>query len=105
MVVISSFYSLVLPFLSLYRSSYAFEIDLSSSPLHSRTSKVRDELGPLLSKDAVIVDSKSGNMTEATKRWQLFASPTFDVVVEVATEDDIVQTVIIYVYRRLFIVA
>jgi hypothetical protein len=91
MAILHSFLPLlVLSLCLLARPSQAF-----TSKIHQnvKRTQIRDELGPLLSKGAVIVDSESGNLTEATKRWQVFASPTFNAVVQVATEDDIIQTV------------
>ena len=95
----------LLPLLLLSLSSLAY----SESPLetrgstsiphqHFRRSQIRSELGPLLSSDAVIVDAEGGNLTEATQRWQEFASPSFFAVVQVATESDIIQTVRLYMF-------
>jgi hypothetical protein len=57
------------------------------------STRIKNELGPLLSEGCKIIDEASGNMTEATRRWQQFASPNFDAVVQVNNEADIIQTV------------
>ncbi|KAF2705684.1 FAD-binding domain-containing protein [Pleomassaria siparia CBS 279.74] len=57
------------------------------------STRIRNELGPLLSQGCNIIDEASGNLTEATRRWQLFASPNFDAVVQVNNEADIIQTI------------
>jgi hypothetical protein len=96
---------LVLSLCSLAYSSEGFLGELSSKPiLHRRfeTSQIRSELGPLLSPGAVIVDADGGNLTEATQRWQQFASPSFNAVVQVATENDIIVTVRSDSYAILF---
>lgn len=79
--------------------SLAHSIDTAAGvdlPLSRRLSNIRGELGPKLSEDAVIIDAESGDMAAATKRWQLFASPSFQAVVQVAIENDIVETVRIH---------
>ena len=50
-------------------------------------------LGLSLSRDAVIHLPGSGGFDTATDRWNPWRNPQFDVVVEVITEDDVVQTV------------
>jgi hypothetical protein len=85
--------------LSLYSIAYSSKSEfdqLGSAPAfhqNIRRSQIRTELGPLLSPGAVIIDAESGNLTAATERWQVFASPSFFAAVEVATELDIIQTV------------
>lgn len=87
---------LVLSLCSLPSPSGAVLGSLDSSPVlhqHVERSQIRDELGPLLSPGAVIVDADGGNLTQATQRWQLYASPSFIAAVEVATENDIIETI------------
>lgn len=85
----------LLPLLVLWLCSLAYSSKVSLGGLHHsiKKSRIRAELGPLLSSKAVIIDAENGNLTEATKRWQQFASPSFSAVVQVATESDIIQTV------------
>lgn len=87
---------LILSLCSLVYSSEAFLGEVTSTPIfhrHLKRSQIRNELGPLLSSGAVIVDAEGGDLAEATKRWQQFASPSFNAVVQVATEHDIIKTV------------
>ncbi|CAI6270044.1 unnamed protein product [Periconia digitata] len=91
-----SSYLLPLGILLLSVLSLGHSIDTAAAvdfSLSRRASNIRQELGPKLSKDAVIIDAESGDMAAATKRWQVFASPSFSAVVEVATENDIVETI------------
>ncbi|PYH85967.1 FAD-binding domain-containing protein [Aspergillus uvarum CBS 121591] len=51
------------------------------------------ELGPRLSPGARIILPNSPDFTDATRRWSPFAEPRFTVVVDVATEQDVAETV------------
>ncbi|KAF2008888.1 FAD-binding domain-containing protein [Aaosphaeria arxii CBS 175.79] len=79
--------------LSLVIASYFSQSSATVIRRDDGVPSIRSELGPVLSPEAIIVDSERGNLTEATKRWQVFASPSFDYVVQVANENDIVETV------------
>jgi hypothetical protein len=51
-------------------------------------------LGPNLSPNAAIILPDQADWRNASARWQGYAIPTYQAVVEVATEKDIQQTVI-----------
>lgn len=56
-------------------------------------SSLASDLGPRLSQNAAILLPGSADSTIATDRWQQYVVPNITVVVEVATESDIQQTV------------
>lgn len=51
------------------------------------------ELGPFLSSNASIFLPGSRQFANATTRWQMYQDPNITVVVEVATESDVQETV------------
>ncbi|KAH6678178.1 hypothetical protein B0J14DRAFT_316655 [Halenospora varia] len=54
---------------------------------------IEAELGPLLSQNASIITKSSPQFSGATLRWQDYHSPDIGVVVEVATEIDVQETI------------
>ena len=54
------------------------------------------ELGPRLSRGALIYLSGSEQFDTLTERWQLYAPPTFIAVVVACTEQDVQLTVSLY---------
>jgi hypothetical protein len=67
-------------------------VSLATS-LRLNTESITSELGPLLSKNAEIILQSDSEFTEASKRWQCWAAPDVNMVVEVQTEEDVQQTV------------
>lgn len=58
-----------------------------------RIANITNTLGPLLSTAAQIHFPGSAGFNSSTDRWQDFAPPSFAVVVQVATEEDVQETV------------
>jgi hypothetical protein len=50
-------------------------------------------LGPQLSEGAAIYTKSDSHFSSESARWTAYSAPTFQVVVEVATEEDIVASV------------
>jgi hypothetical protein len=63
-------------------------VDLPSSNIN-----ITAVLGPQLSSNAAIVLPDQVYWANASARWQGYAIPTYQAVVEVSTENDIQQTV------------
>lgn len=82
-----------LPFFSLSAHAAAIGSLSRSADVTISAAQIRQDLGPRLSTKAVILDATHGNFKEATTRWQSYSNPKFISVVEVATVEDIVQTV------------
>ncbi len=59
----------------------------------SSASSILEDLGPQLSSKAAIVFPGSAEFLVATDRDNEQDPPTFSVVIEVATENDVIQTV------------
>lgn len=55
--------------------------------------QIHEELGAKLSENAILITEGSEGFREATIRWQEFRPPTFRASVQVATEEDIQETV------------
>ncbi|KAH7060552.1 hypothetical protein B0J12DRAFT_782609 [Macrophomina phaseolina] len=68
--------------LLLVRTSTASPLNLTSSILRAR-----------LSKNATVLDHKDAGFAAASARWTTYSGPTFSIVVEVATEQDVAETV------------
>lgn len=56
-------------------------------------SEIEQELKQILSSGATVYMPHSAGFKSATDRWNPWENPSFDVVVEVATEDDVGKTV------------
>lgn len=54
---------------------------------------ITTELGPRLSPGARIILPNGPDFANATRRWSPFAEPRFTVVVDVAAEQDVAETV------------
>ena len=78
-------------------TAWVLSIFNGQSPLQSslnlQNDHVMGELGPRLSPAAAIHLPGSEGFTIATDRWVPWNNPHFDIVVEVATEDDVTETV------------
>jgi hypothetical protein len=59
----------------------------------SRSLDIETILGPRLSSNASIFLPGSSEFSDATLRWQEWESPNITIVVEVATENDVQETV------------
>ena len=82
--------------MSLFTSSFVRSVAIAFSLLinFSRAySNITEELGPLLSPNAAIIFPGSAQFLVATDRDNEQDPPTFAVVVEVATESDVQETV------------
>ena len=82
--------------MSLLTSSFVRSVAIAFSLLinFSRAySNITEELGPLLSPNAAIIFPGSAEFLVATDRDNEQEPPTFAVVVEVATESDVQETV------------
>ena len=79
----------------------AFAVGAISTPetyqgfpaLLSREQAIITELGPHLSPNASIILPGSPEFANATLRWQEYKDPNITIVVKVATESDVQQTV------------
>lgn len=81
--------------MSLLISSFVQFVALALSFLStfSSASSISNDLGPQLSSKARIIFPGSAEFLVATDRDNEQDPPTFSVVVEVATEDDVIKTV------------
>jgi hypothetical protein len=85
----------VLSFLSFVNSFQTPFQNVVSFPerLGARSIDIKTDLGPRLSSNASIFLPGSSQFADATLRWQEWRDPNITVVVEVATEGDVQETV------------
>jgi hypothetical protein len=74
-------------------SSYDIPGSLSHTYFNYKTANIEAELGSLLSPNATIIYRTDFRFGNATERWQEYKSPSINIVVEVATESDVQETV------------
>lgn len=71
--------------------------DVSRSSLRTyfnyKTASIEADLGSLLSPNASIISRANPRFGNATERWQEYNSPAINIVIEVATEADVQETV------------
>ncbi|KAK5727767.1 hypothetical protein LTR17_012529 [Elasticomyces elasticus] len=72
--------------------------DPAYSPTHH--ANITAELSPLLSANASILGPGSTGWSEAALRWQPWKSPALDIIVEVATEQDIEHSIRVANHHR-----
>jgi hypothetical protein len=68
-------------------------LDAEFFVLPSSNININAVLGPQLSSNAAIILPGQDSWANASSRWQGYAIPTYQAVVEVSTEKDIQQTV------------
>jgi hypothetical protein len=74
-------------------ASYDIPGSISRTHFNYKTSSIQVELGSLLSPNATIISRVDPRFGNATERWQEYKSPSINIVVEVATENDVQETV------------
>jgi hypothetical protein len=89
--ILPSDYSLLLHFFNSLSSPNHY-IRNSNNPPHP-IANITNTLGPLLSTTARIHLPGSAGFNTSTDRWQEFAPPSFAAVVQVATEEDVQETI------------
>jgi len=65
----------------------------ATTPAALTASDIQRQLGPKLSKDAVIYAENDPRFHNATERWQAYMPPTINVVVEPGVEEDVSKIV------------